>query len=269
VAIGVHPAVLIAACLYLGYGEDELGCAGRLLGEPVEVVAGAQPGLVAPAHAEVVLEATLDPEERAIEGPVSEYHGMYENYGAGYTVTVDRLTRRRDAVLHVVQPGHNPEHMLLGGVAIAAGLLRGLRASFPFVRAVALPPGGSGRLSVVVSVDVDLLRPGSARRVMLAVWAALSIVRWVTVVGGDIDPWDQAQVEWARTCFARADADLLVISGLTVDRSDPLAQGAGTVAKIGVDATPKRVEGLTSVRARAPQQAVEAARRVLGDDPGG
>ena len=265
VAIGVHPAVLLAACLYLGYGEDELGCAGRLLGEPVEVVAGAQPGLVAPAHAEVVLEATLDPEERVIEGPVSEYHGMYEDYGAGYGVTVERLTRRRDAMLHVVQPSHNPEHILLGGVAIAAGLLRGLRATFPFVRAVALPPGGSGRLSVVVSVDVDLLRPGSARRLMLAIWAALSIVRSVTVVGADIDPWDEEQVEWARTCFARADADLLVVPGLTTDRSDPLEAQDGTVAKLGVDATPKRVQGLGSLRARPPQEAIDAARRVLGE----
>ena len=269
VAIGVHPGLLIAACLYLGYGEDELGCAGRLLGEPVEVVAGARPGLVAPAQAEVVLEATLDPEERVIEGPVSEYHGMYEDYGAGYVVTVERLTRRHDAVLHVVQPGHNPEHMCLGAVAIAAGLLRGLRASFPFVRAVALPAGGSGRLSVVVSVDVDLLRPGSVRRVMLAVWAALSIVRWVTVVGEDVDPWDEEQVEWARMCFVRADADLLVVPGLSADRSDPLKEGAETVAKLGLDATPKRAEGLGSLRARPPEEAVEAARRVLGEDRGG
>jgi 4-hydroxy-3-polyprenylbenzoate decarboxylase len=264
VAIGVHPAVLIAACLYLRYGEDELGCAGSLLGEPVEVVAAARPGLVAPAQAEVVLEATLDPEARAIEGPVSEYHGMYEDYGAGYVVTVDRLTRRRDAMLHVVQPGHNPEHVLLGAVAIAAGLLRTLRASFPFVRAVALPPAGSGRLSVVVAVDVDQLRPGSARRVMLAVWAALSIVRWVTVVGDDVDPWDEEQVEWARACFVRADVDLLVVPGLSADRSDPLVDGTGTVAKLGFDATPKRAAGLGSLRARVPEEAAEAAWRALG-----
>jgi 2,5-furandicarboxylate decarboxylase 1 len=264
VAIGVHPGVLIAACLYLGYGQDELGCAGRLLGEPVEVVAGAQPGLLVPAQAEVVLEATLDPDQRVIEGPVSEYHGMYEDYGAGFVVTVDRLTRRRDAMLHVVQPGHNPEHMFLGAVAIAAGLLRGLQASFPFVRAVALPPGGSGRLSVVVSVDVDLLRPGSVRRVMLAVWAALSIVRWVTVVGEDVDPWDEAQVEWARMCFVRADADLLVVPELNTDRSDPLEQGDGTVAKLGMDATPKRVKALGSLRALPPEAAIQAAPRVLG-----
>jgi UbiD family decarboxylase len=194
---------------------------------------------------------------------------MYEDYGSGYVVTVERLTRRRDAMLHVIQPGHNPEHILLGAVAIAAGLLRGLRASFPFVRAVALPPGGSGRLSAVVSVDVDRLRPGGARRVMLAVWAALSIVRWVTVVAEDVDPWDEEQVEWARMCFVRADADLLVVSGLSTDRSDPLAQGAGTVAKLGLDATPKRAEGLASLRARAPGEAVGAARRVLGEDRGG
>jgi 4-hydroxy-3-polyprenylbenzoate decarboxylase len=268
VAIGVHPGVLIAACLYLGFGEDELGCAGALLGEPVELVAGAQPGLLAPAQAEVVLEATLDPEERVIEGPVSEYHGMYEDYGAGYVVTVDRLTRRRDAVLQVVQPGHNPEHILLGAVAIAAGLLHRLRSSFPFVRAVALPPAGSGRLSVVVSVDAELLRPGGVRRLMLAVWAALSIVRWVTVVGEDIDPWDEEQVEWARMCFVRADADLLVMSGVSADRSDPLEEGAGTVAKLGMDATPKRMNGLGSLRAQAPQEAVEAARQMLGEDRG-
>jgi 2,5-furandicarboxylate decarboxylase 1 len=99
---------------------------------------------------------------------------------------------------------------------------------------------------------------------MLAVWAALSIVRWVTVVGEDVDPWDEAQVEWARMCFVRADADLLVVPELNTDRSDPLEQGDGTVAKLGMDATPKRVKGLGSLRALPPEAAIQAARRVLG-----
>jgi 4-hydroxy-3-polyprenylbenzoate decarboxylase len=33
---------LVAACLYLGLGEDELPIAGALLGEPLEVVGCAQ-----------------------------------------------------------------------------------------------------------------------------------------------------------------------------------------------------------------------------------
>ncbi|MDR2565555.1 MAG: UbiD family decarboxylase, partial [Bifidobacteriaceae bacterium] len=40
VAIGVHPAIMLAACLYLGFGEDELECAGALMGGPVETVPG-------------------------------------------------------------------------------------------------------------------------------------------------------------------------------------------------------------------------------------
>ena len=37
VSIGNHPAVLIAACLYLGLGDDELPIAGALLGSPLDV----------------------------------------------------------------------------------------------------------------------------------------------------------------------------------------------------------------------------------------
>ena len=37
VTLGNHPAVMLAACLYLGFGDDELVCAGALLGEPLRV----------------------------------------------------------------------------------------------------------------------------------------------------------------------------------------------------------------------------------------
>ena len=44
---------------------------------------------------------------------------------------------RRDAILQVVEPGRHPEHVLLGGVSIAAGLAATLRRTIPAVRAVA------------------------------------------------------------------------------------------------------------------------------------
>ncbi len=261
IAIGVHPAILIAACLYLPLGADELESAGALLGEPVEVVSTAD-GLAVPAASELVLEATLDPAETVIEGPVSEYHGMYEDYGPGLVVTVRRLTRRRDALLHVIEPGHHPEHILLGGVAIAAGLAAALRRSFPFVAEVALPEGGSGRLAAVVAIDGERAPAGAVRRLMLAIWAAVSIVRTVTVVSADVDPWDAVAVEWARTCFARADRDLLVVPAVSTDRSDPQASG-GVAAKLGIDATVKPRPGLGALRAVPPAAAREAALRLL------
>jgi 2,5-furandicarboxylate decarboxylase 1 len=83
VCIGNHPTVLVAACLYLGLGEDELPIAGALLGEPLDVVRCTQSDLLVPAHCECVLEGRLDAGEPFLEGPVSEFHGMYENYGHG------------------------------------------------------------------------------------------------------------------------------------------------------------------------------------------
>jgi 2,5-furandicarboxylate decarboxylase 1 len=266
VTIGNHPAVLVASCLYLGYGEDELECAGALLGAPVEVVRCGHADLPVPAHCEIVLEGLLDPGERVYEGLVSEFHGMYEDYGDGYVVTVSRLTRRRDAIYQAIEPGHHPEHVLLGGVAIAAGLAGELRRLVPAVRAVAVPEGGSGRLSAVVALDAEAARPGSARRVMFAVWAAVSLIRTVTVVDADVDAWDHEQVEWARTCFARPDRDLLVLPGGSADRADPL-ELRGEVAKLGIDATRKTMDRADNRVARPPAEALAAARARLGKAP--
>src|SRR5262245_468795 len=77
VTLGNHPAVLVAAALYRGEGEDELRVAGALLGRPIEVARTANGGLDVPAQCEIVLEGEIDAASAIVEGPVSEYHGMY------------------------------------------------------------------------------------------------------------------------------------------------------------------------------------------------
>jgi 2,5-furandicarboxylate decarboxylase 1 len=262
VTIGNHPAVLLASCLYLGLGADELENAGGLFGEPVEI-ARTPTGLAVPAHCEVVLEGHLDPGELVEEGPVSEFHGMYEDYGSGMVVTFDRLTMRRDAIFQVIEPGRHPEHLLLGGTAIAAGLTAELRRLVPAVASVAVPEAGAGRLAAVVSIRPDA-RPGSAQRAMFAVWANVSLIRTVTVVDEDVDPWDVAEVEWARTAYCRPDRDLLVIPGGPADRAEPL-ELRGRVAKLGIDATRKGADRSDHRQAAPPADALAAARRRLGD----
>ena len=264
VTIGNHPAVLLAACLYLDLGDDELGHAGALLGEPVEVARTAA-GLAVPAGCELVLEGRLDISEVVGEGLVSEFHGMYEDYGAGPVVTFERLTMRRDAIFQVVEPGRHPEHLLLGGVAIAAGLAAALRRLVPGVRAVAVPETGAGRLAAVVALEPGA-RPGSAERAMFAAWASVSLIRTVTVVDADVDPWDHAEVEWARTAFARPDRDLLVVPGGAADRAEPLER-AGRVAKLGLDATRKGADRADH-RVAAPPAGLLAAARVRLSEQG-
>jgi len=263
VCIGNHPAVLIAACLYLGLGEDELPIAGALLGEPLEVVRCTQSDLLVPAHCECVLEGTLDAGEPFTEGPVSEFHGMYENYGIGIIATFARLTRRRDAIFQVVLPGYHPEHCLLGGVAIAAGLFRVVRNAVPSVCEVAVGLGGAGRLHAVVALRSP--RAGEARKAMFAVWAAVNLIKQVIVVDDDIDPWDALQVEWATATRVKPDRDFVIIPAVRADRSEPLERD-GTIVKLGIDATRKEGDRPDWALARPPAAALARAREILREN---
>jgi 4-hydroxy-3-polyprenylbenzoate decarboxylase len=260
VCIGNHPAVLVAACLYLGLGDDELPIAGALLGDPLDVIGCTQSDLLVPAHCECVLEGTLDAGETFLEGPVSEFHGMYENYGTGIIATFSRLTRRRDALFQVILPGYHPEHCLLGGVAIAAGLCRAVRNAVPSVREVAVGIGGAGRLHAVVSLHAP--RPGEARKAMFAIWAAVNLIKQVIVVEDDIDPWNEGEVDWACATRSKPDRDHVVIPAVRADRSEPLEQG-GTITKFGIDATRREGDRPDWDLAQPPVAALARARDIL------
>jgi 2,5-furandicarboxylate decarboxylase 1 len=236
VTIGNHPALMLAACLYLGRGEDELRIAGALLGEPVALARCAAVALEVPAECEIVLEGHLDIDDRIEEGPVSEFHGGYERYGQAATATFERLTRRRDAIYQVVLPGFHPEHALIGGVAIAAGLERALRRLVPSVHAVAVPESGAGRLAAVVALERHAA--GEARAVAHAALEAVNLVKLVTVVDSDVDPWDDGAVAHAVATRVHFDRDLHVLPGMRADRAEPLERG-GVIAKLAIDATRK------------------------------
>lgn len=261
VVLGAHPAIQLAACLYLGLGDDEMHCAGALLGAPVRLAKCRTLDLWVPAEAEIVLEGHIHGTEPIVEGLVSEYHGMYEDYGSGVRATFQRMTMRHDAMLQVIEPGYHAEHLWLGAVPIAAGLRAALARSIPNVGEVAVTLAGSGRTDVVVQIADP--RPGQARRAMAICWGAVSIVKNVTIVDADIDPWDPAAVEWAKLSRMRARRDILIVDDLPADRSEPQEAG-GMVAKVGYDATCKagdRKEGFE--RATPPADATLRMRDVL------
>ena len=260
VTVGNHPAVLIAAALYLRLGDDELDCAGALLGEPVQTVPCKTIDLDVPAHCEWVLEGTLDIDEQHEEVLVSEFHGMYEPYGSGPVATFHCLTRRTDALFQIIEPAYYPEHTLIGGVAIAAGLARALRAVAVPVREVAVGHGGCGRLSAVVSLNAH--KPGDARKAMFALWGSVNLIKNITIVDADIDPWNPSQVEWAVATCMRPDRDLLIAPGVRTDRSEPIKQG-GVATKLGMDATRKAEDRPDWTRAVPPDDVMQrVAQRI-------
>lgn len=262
VVIGPHPAIQLAACLYLGLGDDEIHCAGALLGEPVRVVKCKTSDIMVPAEAEIILEGRLYAHEPPIvEGLVSEYHGLYEDYGVGMRATFERMTRRKDAMMQVIEPGRHREHLLMGAVPIAASLKAVLGRFMHNIGDVAITLAGSGRNGVVVQVSDP--KPGHARRIMSMCWGAINIIKSVTVVDMDIDPWDLEAVEYARMSRMRFDRDIVIIPDMPADRSEP-QEDSGLVSKIGFDATRKqgdRKEGFD--KAQPPRTSQDRMRDLL------
>jgi len=261
VVLGTHPAIMLAACLYLGFGDDELECAGTLLGAPVDVVRARTSDILVPADAELVLEGVVRPGERIHEGLVSEFHGRYHDYGPGYLVEFSTITHRPDPLFQVILPGLHQEHILLGAVAIAAGLQVKLRELVPGVVEVAVPDTGAGRTSLVVSVRD--IQPGQADQLMEVGLSLVSLIKQVVVVDAAVDPWNAEAVEWARLWHARPERDYRILRDRRTDRSDALARNL-TISKLGIDATAKfreRTEGWAF--ASVPDQAASSARDVL------
>jgi 2,5-furandicarboxylate decarboxylase 1 len=263
VAIGNHPAVLLASQMYVDLGHDEFDVAGALLGEPLRLVKCATVDLEVPAEAEIVIEGTLHADERIEEGPVSEFPGFYVRYGAGHGVRARAMTMRRDAIYQAIAPGYEPEHLLLGGTAIGATTCRVLRRVIPAVREVLLTEGGMGRLHAIITMHKP--KRGEGKRAVMLAMGTVNLLKLVIVVDDDIDPEDWRQVEWALAARMRGERDIMIIPGVKADRCEPQEHNL-TVAKVGIVATTQPGDGDSGGRfeyACAPEEVLERVRRDL------
>jgi UbiD family decarboxylase len=263
VAIGNHTAVLLGSQFYLGLGDDEYDNIGGLLGEPLQLVKCRTVDLEVPAHAEIVLEGELDPDELIDEGPVSEFHGFYVNYGPGIGGTIGCVTHRKDAIYQAILPGYASEHCLLGGIAIGATLLQALQRMIPAVRRVLITDGGMGRLHAVISMHRP--RPGEGKRAVLLAMGQVNLLKLVTVVDDDVDIENPREVEWSLAARFRGDEDLVVIDGVKADRCDPVHDNL-TVTKIGMIATTRPGDGEALSRSEfvaAPKAVLDRVRAQL------
>jgi 2,5-furandicarboxylate decarboxylase 1 len=263
VAIGNHPAVLLASQMYVDLGDDEFTIAGGFLGEPLRLIKCKTVDLEVPAEAEIVLEGSLQPDELIEEGPVSEFPGFYVRYGPGLAVDIRCATHRADAIFQVILPGYAPEHCLLGAVGIESVVSWGLERVIPSVRRVFITDGGMGRLHAIITMHRPAL--GEGKRAVLLAMGQVNLLKLVIVVDDDIDPEDWRQVEWSLAARFRGHQDLILLPGVKADRCDPVHENL-TVTKIGMIATTRpgdRAPGSRSEWAKPPVAILEQVRREL------
>ena len=99
IALGCPPCVAYVAPMKLPLDLDEIGVAGGLAGEPVNVVRARTVDLLVPAEAEIVIEGLIDTEFLEPEGPFGESHGHIALEEFNMPMRVTAITHRSNAIV--------------------------------------------------------------------------------------------------------------------------------------------------------------------------
>src|SRR5574341_375507 len=227
VVIGQEPALTFMAASPTLEPVSELDIAGAIRGAPIDVVKCETSDLYVPADAEIVLEGTIHPKERKLEGPGPEYAGYYANQpGMKPVFRCKAITFRDDPIFRATPEGHpiNEDHMMLA-INTSVYVLDALaKSGVPGVRDVAMPLDACGYGFCVVSIKPAT--EGHADWVASAIWGTKMNIwcfKYVIVVDEDIDPWNMEQVNWSIAWRVKPSEDIKIWPRHKGSRLDPRA----------------------------------------------
>ncbi|MEE4185434.1 MAG: UbiD family decarboxylase domain-containing protein [Gammaproteobacteria bacterium] len=255
IACQCDPAVHLAACTSVPFGQDEFAYAGGLRGAAVELVKCDTVDLEVPASAEFVIEGVFHPNvEQEVIGWHSNTVGYYDKVQIFPVFEVKHITHRQNPLWYATIEMMPPfDHNYLAIMPIEGELLADLQRKIPEVRDVVVTPN----LTYVVQLSVDGARKPHAefgKYVLHAVWGASGrwgrTAKWVIVVGPDVNPYDLGSVEWALQTRVQPYSDTIINKAgqaMVLDPSCPKGdQGFAVVGEqIGIDATIKVPERFT------------------------
>ncbi len=232
VAVGVHPAVLLASAMSPPLGVFEYEVAAGLLGGELKIARTPIHDIPVPLEASVVMEGAFTGRE-AEEGPFVDLTGTYDHRRVQPVFQLEAVYLASNPLFHVILPGGS-EHKMLMGFPREAAIWRSVSRVVPKVHGVRLTSGGGGWLHAVVSIDKA--HSGDGKNAILAAFSAHPSLKHVIVVDGDINIDDPLDVEWALATRFQADRDLVIIKDARLSTLDPSGR-EGLGAKMGLDAT--------------------------------
>ncbi len=253
VNVGAGPAVLLASSgstqqTLTPFGYDELGFAGALQQEPVEIVASrTQPGAWSLAEAELVLEGYIDTSnlvseedsgQDGVKGMMPEAGGYMGRAWKVWEFNVTAITHRKD-YLYWFPLAVNADTTNLMAMPAEASVFDACRRISPRVFDTChVLQAMRGCLGVVIRINRKSFRDeGLQNNLAFGALSAHSDLGWVIAVDHDIDITNADDVLWA--VITRSDMkDGLMISP-RAKVSGMLAEGdaAGTGRKVYIDAT--------------------------------
>lgn len=201
ILIGAPPPVFLAAVASLPIDQDELRLAAHINGGALDMRACHALNLLVPAATEVVIEATIRPNERSEDGPFGEFLGYYCDVNKGaYILDVSHVSWRDNACYQGLLCGSREDLSVLA-ISWGARIYKTLRAEFPGIIDLTISPVLYGSI-----VKVDKQYEEHARDIIDAVFKLNPLYnRMCIVVDSDIDIHDLNSVWWA--FLTRGDLD--------------------------------------------------------------
>jgi 2,5-furandicarboxylate decarboxylase 1 len=208
IAIGHHPALLMAAASRPPGIGKELEIAGSLMGESLEMTEATTVSLPVPANAEIVIEGFVPPGKRQFEGTFGEWPRYYTGMGDRPFIVVKAITMRRDAICQDLFAAH-PEHNIVGALPRMGSLYMRIKECVPNLKAVNLPMSGGGVASCYISIAKKV--EGEAKMAAFAALSTHASIKHVYIVDDDIDVFNEPEVLWAMATRFEAHRDMSVI----------------------------------------------------------
>ena len=244
-AIGVPPALLMAASGKTPPGMSELDLAGGLMGQAVEMVKCETSDLLVPAAAEIIIEGVVDFTNK-VENTLGEFAGQYGPETAP-TTRVTAITHRKNAMYYSIMAGRNPEHNTIGAIStygmqkvIAGNLCK----QFPNIKDIniACEPKLGAMLHIFISIDKQ--NDAEPRKLLEAAFAATAgifpvsmIVKRIVVVDDDVDVYNLEDVEWAIWTRLSAADKIMTIANVKSWELERCVNADMESARVGVDGT--------------------------------
>ena len=245
VAIGNHPAELVAGATTVALGDDELGLAGALRGEPTQLARCVSIDLEVPARAEIVLEGEVLAGVAEPEGPYGDFMQFYVPVMPNRVLRLTAITHRRDAIHQTMHAGQAEDTALLA-LSREAQLLDAVAATGADVRQVSLLP-----TILAGAISIRKRFEGEPKLVLAAAFGRYRWLKLCVVVDEDVDVLDVSDVWWAITTRSRLGQGVLHLTDAPGFPRDP--HGLHT-AKLGIDATIPLGTWSEYERKRAPGQ---------------
>ncbi len=244
-ALGVEPALQMAASCKLPPDQSELELAGALQGKAIDLVKCETSDLLVPANAEMIIEGRVD-FSRKIENTLGEFAGQYGPETAPVT-EITAITHRKDAMFYSILAGKNPEHNTLGSIAtfaIQRALAGALRKELPAIRDinVYLDPRFGSMAHIVMSITKQ--NDAEPMALMEAAFKAAGgffpvshITKRIVVVDDDVNVHDLNDVEWAIWTRVAAAGKFRVIPDVESWELERCAKDGRGSLRLAVDAT--------------------------------